>query len=158
MPCATAEPPASDVCAQKTVFQKFKLIWLYITHDYTSQHDNQNQTDVFYQSIWGRSCKGISPILEKAGGFAFAFASTFVYLDIPHFCCTVFCIIYRREVFDFKWGVRVCKANKALKCIRNCNNAPLICIPSTNKAQLWVTKLAMAKDYQWNALFNVFTS
>ncbi len=35
-----------DVCIQKTVYQKFKLIWFKM-HDFSAIYDNQNQTDVF---------------------------------------------------------------------------------------------------------------
>ncbi len=36
----------SDVCIQKTVYQKFKLIWFKM-HDFSAIYDNENQTDVF---------------------------------------------------------------------------------------------------------------
>ncbi len=40
-------PCASDVCTQKTVYQKFKLIWFKNTWFQRDKHDNQNQNRCF---------------------------------------------------------------------------------------------------------------
>ncbi len=58
---------ASDVCAQKTVYQKFKLIWFKIYDFQRDRHDNQNQTDIFWQKSEVRAVKAQS-YSGKGGG------------------------------------------------------------------------------------------
>ncbi len=62
-------PCASDVCTQKTVYQKFKLIWFKNTWFQRDKHDNQNQNRCF---LAGMSWNGAA-LFWKGGGSSSSF-------------------------------------------------------------------------------------
>ncbi len=51
---------ASDVCAQKTVYKKFKLIWFKM-HDFSTIYMIIKTKQIFFwQSVLGTGCNGIA--------------------------------------------------------------------------------------------------